>query len=1599
MTDGASGNADALKTAMDRAGLDAATQLDVIAWLGEQLADERYAQLDRAGHEPKDRIPLARVLIDLPISRSPVEGRDHLRSAKKVLAALCEGDPQLFEALPEPTQGYVTGREGGRGDASHPDTRTTVGIVLIGGPGQGKSTITQSLSAVHHAALLQPHTELLEPAARDALDSIQAARQSATHEWQQRPQFPGVERPRLPLRIDLPDAAAWLLAPKDDAPLHAPALLRFFAKRAARKPILAETLIALTAHIDWLLILDGLDEVPASEARARVICEARSLVESLDVRRPGGLIVATTRPQGYGGELAPWRELQTWHLMQLSTEEARQYAGQLVAACYETKRGERILARLSETARTGATARLLRTPLQVTILVALIARIGRAPGERWSLFSEYYRIIYEREMERNHPAAELLRRYRSLIDRVHAHVGLLLQAETEQAAGTDTTMTIARLRDVMHAVFADQGMDAVRRQPVVEGLLSAITERLVLLVERREGHVGFEIRPLQELMAAWALAHKEMMSEVRILRVARSEAFREVVLFLASKAFAELSDVRDMLVDRVLPSLNDDPDEPMSPAVLRGSVLAIDILEDGAALSQPNYVKKLAALGVRLLDLPVSPLITRLARACMADVDGAAAALPTLMIGIRGKLDALDAPEERAAAWGLLIALIDEGSDEARLLANERWADDDVPARRLRTLVFMAQLGRSRWLTRKILTDFQRFNPVELSRLKDDLAYAHPKVLPALRFIYGKGRRIGVDITNESGDYLFTAQWTPLSSSHGDGIATIAEVKEHAGHWGLAATIAHFVREPTASTLADALEWISANGFETVRELRVQELPWPLAACLTASETGEELRALSRHARDRRLGDTAEWMALETRCAQARRIRITELVDWSATGWPGGNLGGTMLPLMAASFHLSLAYGGRTHANHETIVDLLARQRTLGLPQLAVRTLAQLTNDLISGMADSGKHVALRADDVRHLWSASKSFPLEAVAPAVSPATEWLNLLEELGKSQQLVVRYDANSGRMAALSDFVARGFQEEPHRAGLLWVLASLAAVAPIRPIDPTQLRLERFTDPREQNAALLVRVALDKVSEAEAEAAGAHFVAAATDQFFPAGILCEIALRRNQSPAVQRALFQGILGALPPRRWDFRTLIIHAARDLLGKTPSGLDDPAVWDALQLPMPRPERRSTSDRAPASPTERRPVLIDEIVLRNFRGIEELRIAPAPPQNGHGQWIVLLGKNGLGKTTVLRGLALALFDIEEPVRRPLPPTAYKSTWRRIGSPEEQPSFVRVKLRGDEHGAEIRPRADLLSPEQLAPIARPPNEMIFAYGVRRRYLVSDVKRAVVPELYALVPSLFEEGADLLPLEESLLPLEAAWHNQPESVEGRLHVELRAALAKLLRVDAIELRGQEMWVRGPSIGDVPLKELSDGYLTLAAWVVDLVVRWWYQAKRWKIEPPGPVLHSMTGLVLIDELDLFLHPDWQRSVVRTLKELLPRMSFVVTTHNPLAILGARAAEIWILRRDEGGAIHAEQRQQEPFQLTGSDLYDFYFGIESALPDELGQMLHRYRQVAGDPFRSPAEDAEARNLLARLRTEQLDPGWEPVPLEEVPPPPEDIS
>lgn len=102
----------------------------------------------------------------------------------------------------------------------------------------------------------------------------------------------------------------------------------------------------------------------------------------------------------------------------------------------------------------------------------------------------------------------------------------------------------------------------------------------------------------------------------------------------------------------------------------------------------------------------------------------------------------------------------------------------------------------------------------------------------------------------------------------------------------------------------------------------------------------------------------------------------------------------------------------------------------------------------------------------------------------------------------------------------------------------------------------------------------------------------------------------------------------------------------------------------------------------------------------------------------------------------------------------------------------------------------------------------------------------------------------------------------------------------------------------------INKLPFSRLSDGYRNMIGMVADMA----YRCIQLNPGLKENVITDTEGIVLIDEIDLHLHPEWQKNIVADLKRVFPKIQFIVTTHSPFIVQSLTKEELIILDKEEG-------------------------------------------------------------------------------------------
>lgn len=112
-----------------------------------------------------------------------------------------------------------------------------------------------------------------------------------------------------------------------------------------------------------------------------------------------------------------------------------------------------------------------------------------------------------------------------------------------------------------------------------------------------------------------------------------------------------------------------------------------------------------------------------------------------------------------------------------------------------------------------------------------------------------------------------------------------------------------------------------------------------------------------------------------------------------------------------------------------------------------------------------------------------------------------------------------------------------------------------------------------------------------------------------------------------------------------------------------------------------------------------------------------------------------------------------------------------------------------------------------------------------------------------------------------------------------------------------------------------GNIRLNELGYGYQTMIAWVVDF-------AKRlFERYPNSDNPLAEPAIVLVDEIDLHLHPEWQRKILQFLTAQFPKTQFIVTSHSPLIVQSANNINLVLLEKN-GDHVTIKQPELTTYQ-----------------------------------------------------------------------------
>ena len=332
---------------------------------------------------------------------------------------------------------------------------------------------------------------------------------------------------------------------------------------------------------------------------------------------------------------------------------------------------------------------------------------------------------------------------------------------------------------------------------------------------------------------------------------------------------------------------------------------------------------------------------------------------------------------------------------------------------------------------------------------------------------------------------------------------------------------------------------------------------------------------------------------------------------------------------------------------------------------------------------------------------------------------------------------------------------------------------------------------------------------------------------------------------------------------------------------------------------------------------------LKRITVENFRGIKKTEVDNIPADTS---WIFLTGNNGYGKTSFLQSVFIGLYgNIDE------------STILENGDFEIECRHYKPK--GSKSTGYI------VNAEQVQVGSQMRFKKIAAYGSSRLSIQKAKSESEIDGKISTSHSLFNPEGVLLNIEIEL----KSWYYR--SAVDKVSKDLRQTfrnkyektrevlIALMPGISSIEVNPEtdkveyfETAANNGTLNNVtPFNQLASGYRSVIAMIGDMIIR------LFKTQPDIDNPADLEGIVLIDELDVHLHPSWQKKLPGLLSSAFPKVQFIASTHSPIPFLGAPKNSVFLnVNRTVEDGITVEKIEEDisdwtPNLILSSPIFGF--------------------------------------------------------------------
>lgn len=336
----------------------------------------------------------------------------------------------------------------------------------------------------------------------------------------------------------------------------------------------------------------------------------------------------------------------------------------------------------------------------------------------------------------------------------------------------------------------------------------------------------------------------------------------------------------------------------------------------------------------------------------------------------------------------------------------------------------------------------------------------------------------------------------------------------------------------------------------------------------------------------------------------------------------------------------------------------------------------------------------------------------------------------------------------------------------------------------------------------------------------------------------------------------------------------------------------------------------------PPSEIFKKDLALKDLEVYNFKGIKRILIKNLPKNT---RWIFLTGENGFGKTSLLQAIAAGLYG------------RFDGNGNELIATESLISTVYYVINNEIVNNSNDARKDA-SQTRLV-------DYIATYGSSRLQISAKTTKEDLEKQSPPTYSLFNTDGVLLDVEQRLKDTKAYIPDEFNQIVN-IFQTLMPNLAKIeieTSNKTVQVKYFEKDDEGNLVNEgVTFTQLAAGYRNIIAMIGDMIY-------RLSTKQDVAKLSDLEGIVIIDEIELHLHPNYQKLFVQKLTELFPKIQFIASTHSPIPLLGAPPETVILhVTRSREKGIEVEKLDIDFSVLTpNAILTSPIFGFQELIPE----------------------------------------------------------